>query len=110
MDPRMSETAAILRSGVFSIRGLQLAANDLESLDSTTKLKVPGTLINVAAALMQVVSERNGAGDFAVFSTWLSPLISRAVPQGPGCGTIAGHIRDAVSSIYFFDTRIAHNF
>ncbi|KAJ7041877.1 hypothetical protein C8F04DRAFT_1390777 [Mycena alexandri] len=95
MDPRLSEAAAVLKSGVYAIRDMQLAASDLQALDPASKTMVPGTLLNVAAALLQAVSERDGTGDFAVFSTWLSPLISKKVEQGSGYGTIAGHIRDA---------------
>ncbi|KAJ7724790.1 hypothetical protein B0H16DRAFT_1698555 [Mycena metata] len=52
-------------------------------------------MINVVSALLQRVSEMDGTGDFAVFSTWLSPLLSKKVQQGTFYGTIKGHIDDA---------------
>ncbi|KAJ7147344.1 hypothetical protein C8R46DRAFT_1359850 [Mycena filopes] len=95
MDPRLDETAAVLKSGVYGMRGMQLGMDDLESLYPDSKALVPGALMNVVASLLQSVSEKDGTGDFAVFSTWLGPLISKKVPQGKSYGTIAGHIADA---------------
>ncbi|KAJ7714729.1 hypothetical protein B0H16DRAFT_1807499 [Mycena metata] len=92
---RLSETAGILKSGIYAARGMQLAADDLRCLDPQFKARVPGTMINVVSALLQRVSEMDGTGDFAVFSTWLSPLLSKKVQQGTFYGTIKGHIDDA---------------
>ncbi|KAJ6503931.1 hypothetical protein C8R45DRAFT_924266 [Mycena sanguinolenta] len=72
-----------------------LAPADLESLHPDVQIKVPGTLLNVAGALLQILGDQNGTCDFAIFSTWLSPLVSRKVMQGTSYGTIAGHIEDA---------------
>ncbi|KAJ7026886.1 hypothetical protein C8F04DRAFT_1296018 [Mycena alexandri] len=92
---KLSETAGILKSGIYAARGMQLAADDLRCLDPQFKARVPGTMINVVSALLQKVSEMDGTGDFAVFSTWLGPLISKKVQQGEFYGTIEGHIHDA---------------
>ncbi|KAJ7836006.1 hypothetical protein B0H13DRAFT_1913303 [Mycena leptocephala] len=94
MDSRLPETAAALKSCKHAIRGVQLAPDDLESLEPGAKIKVPGALMNVVGALLQTLGDQNGC-DFAVFSTWLSPLVSRKVKQGTHYGTIAGHIQDA---------------
>ncbi|KAJ7212037.1 hypothetical protein GGX14DRAFT_393664 [Mycena pura] len=48
--------------------------------------------MNVVGALIQVVAERDGNSDFAIFSSFLSPLISRELVQGSHYGTIEGHI------------------
>jgi hypothetical protein len=55
--------------------------------------------MNVVGALLQTLGDQNGC-DFAVFSTWLSPLVSRKVKQGTHYGTIAGHIQDAVCHLF----------
>ncbi|KAF8200490.1 hypothetical protein K438DRAFT_2110609 [Mycena galopus ATCC 62051] len=94
MDSRLPETTATLKSCRHAIRGMQLAPDDLESLRPGAKIKVPGALMNVVGALLQTLGDQNGC-DFAVFSTWLSPLVSRKVKQGIYYGTIAGHIQDA---------------
>ncbi|KAJ6579492.1 hypothetical protein DFH09DRAFT_1445551 [Mycena vulgaris] len=95
MDSRFSDAVAGLNSGRHEMRGMQIVSGDLDCLREGSKIKVPGTLMNVVAAFLQMHSEKDGAGDFAVFSTWLSPLVSRKVPQGTFYGTIAGHIQDA---------------
>jgi hypothetical protein len=80
MDSRLPETAAALKSCKHAIRGVQLAPDDLESLEPGAKIKVPGALMNVVGALLQTLGDQNGC-DFAVFSTWLSPLVSRTIPS-----------------------------
>jgi hypothetical protein len=96
MDSRLSHAQGALKSRQHQIRGTQLAMDDIDCLRDGARKKVPGTLINVVGSLLQVLSEQNGAGDFAVFSTWLSPLVSRQLQQGPIYGTITGHIENAV--------------
>ncbi|KAJ7021425.1 hypothetical protein C8F04DRAFT_1402989 [Mycena alexandri] len=91
---RIAEISAVLKSGKHGLRGMQLAADDIECFRPGARLKVPGAVINVVGSLLQTLSEKDGGGDFAVFSTWLSPLISKKVKQGPFYGTISGHIED----------------
>jgi hypothetical protein len=100
MDSRLSETAAALKSCRHAIRGMQLAPDDLASLQPDAQIKVPGALMNVVGALLQILGDQNGTCDFAIFSTWLSPLVSRKVKQGTFYGTIAGHIEDAVGGFH----------
>ncbi|KAJ7811975.1 hypothetical protein B0H13DRAFT_2383525 [Mycena leptocephala] len=95
MDSRLSETAAALKSCKHIIRGVQLSPHDLTCLQGGAKMKIPGALLNVVGALLQVLGDKNGTSDFAIFSTWLSPLILRKVKQGTYYGNIAGHIQDA---------------
>ncbi|KAJ7511549.1 hypothetical protein B0H11DRAFT_2268643 [Mycena galericulata] len=95
MDTGISETAARLKSSKHSIRGVQIIGDDLSCLQDGAKIKVPGTVLNVVGALLQLLGEREGSSDFAVFSTWLSPLVSKKVTQGATYGTIESHIRDA---------------
>ncbi|KAJ7772498.1 hypothetical protein B0H14DRAFT_2632326 [Mycena olivaceomarginata] len=40
----------------------------------------------------RLLAEQDGNSDFTVFSTWLSPFISRKLTQGSHYGTIEGHI------------------
>lgn len=80
---------------------MHLATDDINCLQEGARVKVPGTLMNVVGALLQILGEKDGPGDFAVFSTWLSPLISRKVQQGRVYGTIADHIEDAVHPFLF---------
>ncbi|KAJ7073694.1 hypothetical protein C8F01DRAFT_1075425 [Mycena amicta] len=65
------------------------------------KRKVPGAVMNVVAALLQATDESDGCGEYAVFSTWLSPLVSRdpQVKPGPIYGTIEGHIKNATAAV-----------
>jgi hypothetical protein len=98
MDSRIADVKAALKSSKHEIRGTQLAADDIDCFGERACLKVPGAVINVVGALLQGLGEKDGLGDFAVFSTWLSPLISRKVMQGKSYGTIAGHIEDTVNS------------
>ncbi|KAJ7751325.1 hypothetical protein DFH07DRAFT_774922 [Mycena maculata] len=95
MDTRLSQARAELKASKHYIRGVQLAADDLGCLQDGAKLKVPGTLLNAVGALLQMVGERDGSSDFAIFSTWLSPLISKKVKQGGIYGTVESLIRDA---------------
>ncbi|KAJ7082107.1 hypothetical protein C8R44DRAFT_992225 [Mycena epipterygia] len=95
MDSRLSELQAALKSSRHEIRGMQLARDDVECLRDGAKLKVPSTVINAVGALLQILGKGDSPGDFAVFSTWLSPLISRKVPQGTIYGTIASQIAHA---------------
>jgi hypothetical protein len=83
------------------IRGFQLAVDDLACFDMARRVKVNGTTLNAVGALIQLLAERDGNSDFAVFSAWLSPLISRKLTQGSHYGTIEGHIlaMDAVHSL-----------
>ncbi|KAJ7939201.1 hypothetical protein B0H13DRAFT_1850937 [Mycena leptocephala] len=99
MDSRLSETSAALKSCKHTIWGVQLSPDNLKCLQDGAKMKVPGALLNVVGALRQVLGDQNGISDFAIFSTWLSPLISRKVKQGAYYGTIAGHIQDATFSL-----------
>ncbi|KAJ7150791.1 hypothetical protein C8R46DRAFT_1229727 [Mycena filopes] len=91
---RIAEVSAALKSANHGLRGMQLGADDVECFQPGARLKVPGAVMNVVGSLLQILSEKDGAGDFAVFSTWLSPLISKKVQQGGVYGTIAGHIED----------------
>ncbi|KAJ7601957.1 hypothetical protein DFH06DRAFT_1399828, partial [Mycena polygramma] len=77
------------------IHGTQVATDDLVPFQKGRKLKVTGTALNAVGALIQLVAERAGNSDFAIFSSWLGPLISRKVPQGKTYGTIIGHIQNA---------------
>ncbi|KAJ7791894.1 hypothetical protein B0H14DRAFT_3565984 [Mycena olivaceomarginata] len=61
----------------------------------TAKLRITGTALNAVGALIQQVNEEAGNSDFAIFSTLLSPLISKQLPQNKMYGTIIGHIQAA---------------
>ncbi|KAJ7269009.1 hypothetical protein C8J57DRAFT_1066950 [Mycena rebaudengoi] len=89
------EALATFNLSRHEIRGVQLVSDDLVPLQAGRKLKLTGTLLNAVGALIQLVAEKDGNTDFAVFSTWLSPLIAREVAQGKAYGTIMGLIEDA---------------
>ncbi|KAJ7080860.1 hypothetical protein C8R44DRAFT_754213 [Mycena epipterygia] len=91
----MADQLAVFKSARREIRGREIIADDLKCFQKGSKVKVPGTTIDVVGALIQLLAHRDGHSDFAVFSSWLSPLISRKVPQGTHHGTIDGHILDA---------------
>ena len=97
MDSRFTEALTGLKTGKHEIRGQEIIGDNLKCLQDGAKLKVPGTVINVVGALLQVLADRDGGCDFAIFSTWLSPLVSKKVKQGATYGTVKGHIRNAVS-------------
>ncbi|KAJ6563697.1 hypothetical protein DFH09DRAFT_1278913 [Mycena vulgaris] len=91
---RFSELRAALKAPL-GLRGRQLGADDIACLRDGAKLKVPGTVLDVVGALLQLLGEKDGRDDFAVFSTWLSALISKKVPQNEMYGTIMDHIENA---------------
>jgi hypothetical protein len=92
----MDEQLTAFKSCRREIRGSQIIADDLACFQTGCRVKVPGTTLNVIGALIQRLAERDGHSDFAVFSSWLSPLISGEFPQGTHYGTIEGHILNAV--------------
>ncbi|KAJ7430573.1 hypothetical protein B0H11DRAFT_1942811 [Mycena galericulata] len=85
----MADRLVTFKSARREIRGTQIVADDLECFEKGSRKKVPGTTMNVVGALIQLLAERDRNSDFAVFSSWLSPLISRQIPQGKIYGTIA---------------------
>jgi hypothetical protein len=93
MDYQSNEALALFNK---SRHEMQVMADDLVCLQKGTKIKVPSAALNAVDALIQQVGEPAGNTDFAIFSTWFSPLISRKVPQNEIHGTIIGHIRAAV--------------
>ncbi|KAJ7746788.1 hypothetical protein DFH07DRAFT_1038081 [Mycena maculata] len=76
------------------IRGVQVVSDDLAPFQKGRKLKIPGTAMNAVGALMQLLAEEAGNSGFAIFSSWLGPLIAKKVPQNKMYGTINGHIVD----------------
>ncbi|KAJ6596163.1 hypothetical protein DFH09DRAFT_1407086 [Mycena vulgaris] len=71
------EELNLLNKSCHEIRAMQIVAGDLVPLRNGRKLKIPGML------------------DFAIFSSFLGPLISKKIPQNKVYGTIHGHILDA---------------
>ncbi|KAJ7837146.1 hypothetical protein B0H13DRAFT_1912627 [Mycena leptocephala] len=92
MDFQSNEALALFNKSRHEIRGMQVTADDLVPFQKDRKLKLSGTALNAVGAVIQLVAENS---DFAVFSSWLSPLIARQVPQNKMYGTIRGHILDA---------------
>ncbi|KAJ7194862.1 hypothetical protein GGX14DRAFT_359779 [Mycena pura] len=86
---------ALFNQSHREMRGTQVHANDLVPFQKGRKLKVPGTALNAVGALIQLVAEQAGNSDFAIFSSWLSPLISKKVAQGKIYGTVLGLIQEA---------------
>ncbi|KAF7318669.1 ULP-PROTEASE domain-containing protein [Mycena chlorophos] len=96
MDASASDAAlSIFNATDLRIRGMQLKSDDFVPMQDGRKLKVPGTAMNAVGALIQQVAERDGDTSFAIFSSWLGPLVSRQVAQGSIYGTIRSHIDDA---------------
>ncbi|KAJ7362730.1 hypothetical protein DFH08DRAFT_950966 [Mycena albidolilacea] len=95
MDYQSNEALALFNKSRHEIRGMQVVADDFVCLQKGRKIKVPGAALNTIGALIQQVGELAGITDFAIFSTWLSPLISRKVPRTEIYGTIIGHVRAA---------------
>ncbi|KAJ7194118.1 hypothetical protein GGX14DRAFT_404900 [Mycena pura] len=88
----MSDRLAEFKSTRRYIRGPELAIGDLECLEKGSKEKLLGTTLNAIGALIQQLAARDGNTDFAVFSSFLSPLISHKLRQGTVYGTIEGLI------------------
>ena len=95
----MDEQLAAFKLRRQEIQGFQLAVDDLACFEMGSQVKVTGTTLNAVSTLIQLLVEQDGNSDFAVFSSWLSPLISQKLPQGLHYGTIEGHILDAVRSL-----------
>ncbi|KAJ6562791.1 hypothetical protein DFH09DRAFT_1082751 [Mycena vulgaris] len=91
----MADQFAAFKAAKREIRGSQIIVDDLKCLKKGSKLKVPGTTLNAVGAFIQLLAEHDGNSDFAVFSSLLSPLVSRSIPQGSIYGTIEGHILNA---------------
>ncbi|KAF7321210.1 ULP-PROTEASE domain-containing protein [Mycena chlorophos] len=90
-----SDPLGVFETSTLGIRGAHVTAAEFSSFREGSKLKVPGAALHAVGALIQQVAELSGNHSFAVFSSWLSPLVSRKLSQDWYYGTIAGHIRDA---------------
>ncbi|KAJ6469868.1 hypothetical protein C8R45DRAFT_937507 [Mycena sanguinolenta] len=95
MDYQSHEVLALFNKSRHEIRGMQVKADDFVPFQNGRKLKISGTALNAVGALIKLQAERAGNSDFAIFSAWLSPLVSRQVPQNEIYGTIRSHIVDA---------------
>lgn len=71
MDSRISEATTALISGRNGLRGMPIVGADLECLKDGARLKVPGTLLNVALSLLQLLGERDSGGDERAIQTTL---------------------------------------
>ncbi|KAJ7812191.1 hypothetical protein B0H14DRAFT_3753374 [Mycena olivaceomarginata] len=95
MDYQSQDALALFNKSRHEIRGMQVVSNDFVPFQKDRKLKITGTALNAVGALIQQVNEEAGNSDFAIFSTLLSPLISKQLPQNKMYGTIIGHIQAA---------------
>ncbi|KAJ7742173.1 hypothetical protein DFH07DRAFT_980597 [Mycena maculata] len=95
MDSQSDDVVAQFNASRHEIRGVQVVSDDLAPFQKGRKLKIPGTAMNAVGALIQLLAEETGNSGFAIFSSWLGPLIAKKVPQNKMYGTINGHIVDA---------------
>jgi hypothetical protein len=111
MDYQSQDALALFNKSRHEIRGMQVVSNDFVPFQKGRKLKITGTALNAAGALIQQVNKEAGNSDFAIFSTLLSPLISKQLLQNKMYGTIIGYIQAAVRnfSISFMSPRLMYH-
>jgi hypothetical protein len=67
----MNERLSAFKLRRREIRGFQLVADNLACFETDSRVKVNGTALNAVGALIQLLAERDGNSDLAVFSSWL---------------------------------------
>ncbi|KAF8169334.1 hypothetical protein K438DRAFT_1774346 [Mycena galopus ATCC 62051] len=81
-----------LHTGYRQIRNIQVVQQDLESLASKSRQKIPGTALDAfGASLYATREEMDGPQDWCFFASWLAVLAS-GKGKGKGLGTVDEHI------------------